>query len=408
MTPKDVVITSAPGQAELATFLKGKMETEKLTVYCNTELEAAATRRVAKALVDCKVFVFVVGKESAASTLAADAVALAYISNTPMLIAANDDRAAVLAKMNFGMKLTLQKMDWHIFPSDNLDSTLPTFMGELKSSLSGEDVKNTTEQDTSAATNRRQLYAHSKQKSNYEKVDEHGNFWDRNFGSEESVAWFKFQQAFLSEYETNISESFNDSQVHWLLDMLRDEVFEASETQTATKERFLEVRGESEHKGHFWKVVSEIATEKYSMNEVFNMESTVRLTAVENLGKFQSPAVVDALLKLLDDPDPNIRAIAAISLGRTGTKEKKVINRLLTLLDDKDRICRQSACLSLGHIKAEEGVPKISHIWRNDFISTVREAAKTALEQIGGPDAERILRVTNILQEEIAQLEGKK
>jgi len=30
------------------------------------------------------------------------------------------------------------------------------------------------------------------------------------------------------------------------------------------------------------------------------------------------------------------------------------------------------------------------------------------LEQIGGPDAERILRVTNILQEEIAQLEGKK
>ena len=81
------------------------------------------------------------------------------------------------------------------------------------------------------------------------------------------------------------------------------------------------------------------------------------------LGKFQSPAVVDALLKLLDDPDPNIRAIAAISLGRTGTKEKSVINRLLVLLDDKDRICRQSACLSLGHIKAEEGVPKISYLW---------------------------------------------
>lgn len=48
------------------------------------------------------------------------------------------------------------------------------------------------------------------------------------------------------------------------------------------------------------------------------------------------------------------------------------------------------------------------HCRRNDFISVVRDAAKTALEQIGGPDAERILRVTNILQEEIAQLEGKK
>jgi len=38
----------------------------------------------------------------------------------------------------------------------------------------------------------------------------------------------------------------------------------------------------------------------------------------------------------------------------------------------------------------------------------VRDAAKTALGQIGGPDAERILRVTNILQDEIAELERKK
>ena len=44
---------------------------------------------------------------------------------------------------------------------------------------------------------------------------------------------------------------------------------------------------------------------------------------------------------------------------------------------------------------------------RNDFISVVRDAAKTALGQIGGPDAERILRVTNILQDEISELEGK-
>jgi len=44
-----------------------------------------------------------VGKESGASTLAADAVALAYISNTPILIVANDERAEILAKMIFGM-----------------------------------------------------------------------------------------------------------------------------------------------------------------------------------------------------------------------------------------------------------------------------------------------------------------
>ena len=63
-------------------------------------------------------------------------------------------------------------------------------------------------------------------------------------------------------------------------------MFEASEGQKVTKAKFMEVRGQSDRKGQFWKVVSEIATEKYSMNEVFNMDSSVRLTAVENLGKF--------------------------------------------------------------------------------------------------------------------------
>lgn len=41
---------------------------------------------------------------------------------------------------------------------------------------------------------------------------------------------------------------------------------------------------------------------------------------------------------------------------------------------------------------------------RNDFISTVREAAHTALGQIGGAEAEKVLRVTDILQKEIAYL----
>ena len=81
------------------------------------------------------------------------------------------------------------------------------------------------------------------------------------------------------------------------------------------------------------------------------------------IGKYQTPAVVDALIALLHDDDPNIRAVAAISLGQTGTKELHVVDRLLVLLDDKDRVCRQSACLALGRMKAEKAVNKISDIW---------------------------------------------
>ena len=187
-------------------------------------------------------------------------------------------------------------MEWHIFPSDKMESTLPAFMQQLKSSLSGEVPNGAADKNTTAATNRRQLYAHSKQRSKYEQVNDDGNFWERNFGNEEEVPWFKFQQAFLTEYEMSISELFNDSQVTWLLDMLKNEVLEATD-EKVTKAKFLEVRGESDYKGQFWKVISEIATEKYSMNEVFNMESTVRLTAVENLGKSVIRSICDIVHK---------------------------------------------------------------------------------------------------------------
>lgn len=30
-------------------------------------------------------------------------------------------------------------------------------------------------------------------------------FWDRNFGEEDEVAWFKFQQGFLKDYEAQLT-----------------------------------------------------------------------------------------------------------------------------------------------------------------------------------------------------------
>ena len=81
------------------------------------------------------------------------------------------------------------------------------------------------------------------------------------------------------------------------------------------------------------------------------------------LGKFQNLAVIEALLRLLEDPDPNIRAVAAISLGRTGVQEESIIDTLISMLKDGDRIVRQSVCLSLGALKAKKAIPHISNIW---------------------------------------------
>lgn len=74
-----------------------------------------------------------------------------------------------------------------------------------------------------------------------------------------------------------------DENTKWLMEILRDELFGGADT--ITKDHFMQIRGHSKEKNIFWEIVSQTAAEKLSMKEVFDMQSTVRLTAVENLGE---------------------------------------------------------------------------------------------------------------------------
>lgn len=73
-----------------------------------------------------------------------------------------------------------------------------------------------------------------------------------------------------------------EENITWLLDMLKNDVFDGVEK--VSKEQFMLIRGESEDNNAFWGVVSQTAVEKFNMKEVFNMNSSVRLTAIEKLG----------------------------------------------------------------------------------------------------------------------------
>lgn len=126
----------------------------------------------------------------------------------------------------------------------------------------------------------------------------------------------------------------------------------------------------------FFDRVNEYAMESFAVREVFRIESTVRVDAIENLGelysflshtlsdffhsllsplyftgKFRSNMVIEALLDLLNDPDPNIRAVALVSLARTGHNSDRTIRRICATLEDPDRLVRESACLALGRLK---------------------------------------------------------
>lgn len=82
-----------------------------------------------------------------------------------------------------------------------------------------------------------------------------------------------------------------------------------------------------------------------------------------NLGKYQSATVIECLRDLLRNEDSNIRAVAAVSLAKTGNQDKATINVLLKCLNDKDRLVREAGCLALGHMKAKKAVPKLLHLW---------------------------------------------
>jgi hypothetical protein len=78
------------------------------------------------------------------------------------------------------------------------------------------------------------------------------------------------------------TELFDQENIPWLLDVLKDDILEVKNDKV-TKQQFNQVR-EGEGRNAFWKAVSSIAVEKFNMKEVFNMNSTVRLAAIEKLG----------------------------------------------------------------------------------------------------------------------------
>eukprot|EP00164_Ancoracysta_twista_P017481 GFYU01029804.1.p1 GENE.GFYU01029804.1~~GFYU01029804.1.p1 ORF type:complete len:122 (-),score=19.09 GFYU01029804.1:205-516(-) len=89
-------------------------------------------------------------------------------------------------------------------------------------------------------------------------------------------------------------------------------------------------------------------------------------------------------------------------MGRLQASDQVPI--IIQKLSHSDRIVRQAAIITCSMLKATDSVKKIIHMWRNDPISDVRASAKTALEAIGGQEAETAIYVTGILTDEMGLL----
>ncbi|MDK1032612.1 MAG: HEAT repeat domain-containing protein, partial [Planctomycetia bacterium] len=97
----------------------------------------------------------------------------------------------------------------------------------------------------------------------------------------------------------------------------------------------------------------------------------------------------EEIMRSLDDNDRDVRAEAALALGRVG--ETAALDRLSRLLNDPDSGVRREAAQALGMIGDERALePLLEAIGGN--AEEVRHAAAKALGQVGGDASKSLLR----------------
>lgn len=439
--------------------IKDELEAQAITVWVDeSSIHAGADflSKIGEAIIDAKFFICILSERAVRSKYCRDEVALAYVSNTAIFPVNLQPRDQLLPLMDTGLKLQLANYNWTSLTDTgtrqenirNLVSTMEAELddlrepsaeegsGALPSSASLEDVGRSVtspgdvtvtlqtgvsvtggESPIQSPVSEGEAPEFSKpmmrlRERNRAVMTLQGDdvsgitpdqFWTEHFGVVDHVIWDRFTSAFLEVFQKPVQETFTSEDQQQLLDILKRELEVDDEGRIFKYQllAFCSIHGDT---STLWARVHEQARESFAMREVFNMDSSVRVEAIENLGKFRSAVVIDALRDLLTDPDANVRAVATVSLSRTNANDPVTIRHILRTLNDKDRLVREAGCLALGHLKARQAISKLSHLWRNDVISHVREAAAVALRQLGGQEVEDVMRVTKVLAEEIRSL----
>lgn len=421
----DVMISYDAEDAAVAIKLKDMIGKKGIHAWTADSEATAGTdifNAIGRIIVDCKIFVFIMSDSSVASKLCQDQLALAYVSKKNIFPVQLNEREDLLAHMDNGMKLQLAGFEWFSLNND-LESESQEFVDrvweEVQSEIEQEKAdgskKETKNPGENKATATRKTFKRQKTLTNLNQslsktkmsrlhLEDASTYWSQSFGKETTITWDRFRNKILGDFKADFEETFGEKDTEWLLSILHREMMVDSGDNMLKKEKYLEFCSVDDVIHPLWLRVQEQARESYAMREVFSMDSSVRVQAIENLGKYKSATVIQALIDLLTDSDVNIQAVAIISLARTGSNDITTIVNLRKSLKSKDRVVREAACLALGHVKATQAVEALVNLWRNDIISNVREAALVALKNIGGQKASEAIRVTTVLEKEIRAL----
>lgn len=426
----DVMISFHNKDLEFTQKLAEKIKEQGWTVwYTHPDMDPReALGKKGEAILSCKMFVMIISQDSCKDSQFGDELALAYISNSTIFPVSLQKFREINPMLEGGMKLMLARINWIFFSSDSMyESSMESLLSSMSETMTNyrAPMDPQTVSDSGAVnfhgmnfninlnkytgnekdnelskegTQPHQTVSRTQSQTMGMKYD----FWDRNFGSKTEVSWVDFKKQFELDYREKIVSLYSEDRFKLFINLIYKDIFTLEKTIKKSQYDLFCEGNPNADMHRFYNRLQDYAIGYHAMVEVFSMSSSLRLTTIQNLGKFSFPAVVQGLTKMLKDADPNIRAVATIALAKSAKNRKTTVDRILSQLDDEDRLVRESACLALGlmkpGVKAEEAV---AEKWRNDPIKSVREAAEIALKRMGGEVASKCIQVTNVLAKEM-------
>lgn len=139
----------------------------------------------------------------------------------------------------------------------------------------------------------------------------------------------------------------------------------------------------------FWHVKA-LPPPKELVDRLDDPAPEVRRWAVDVLSGLDPAALAGKAEALLGDASGEVRAKAAVAVGRGKLGVSRA--KLLALLDDRHDDARSQAAWALGVLGEKEAVEKLARLWREDRSQWTRSAAAHALLTLGAPNGLEAVR----------------
>lgn len=175
-------------------------------------------------------------------------------------------------------KLTLEALSWfELGDGTQQGSTFDAFKAEVKAKLP--EASGGAREPVVEAAAEVEVTPPTGQSApaGAETTEEGGapSFWVDKFGEQSCVSWEEFEREFTAAY---LGE-FDENMQPWVLKTVKVDMFGSSDE--VTRGSFEAV---CESGRDFGKLVTRHVMERWAIQEIFSMDSSVRLTSIENLG----------------------------------------------------------------------------------------------------------------------------